>query len=241
MNAVVDRNRVAPLPEAGRSTAKTGTQPRLASSASPLHPSLVAALDPSGAEAEALRELRSQLILRWFGEQRALAVIGARAADGADTVAANVAISLAQLGEPTLLIDANLRAPRLHDLFGLQPAAGLSDLLRNRDVHDAAIVPVPAVDSLHVLCAGQVPSNPQELVSRTPFMYLMKTLPDRFRALVIATPPALAYADAQVIAARAGGCLLVTRRHRTRIADVARVKDQLVPAKATLVGGVLRG
>jgi len=86
-----------------------------------------------------------------------------------------------------------------------------------------------------------VPSNPQELVSRTPFMYLMKTLPERFRAIIIATPPALAYADAQVIAARAQGCLLVTSRHKTRLADVTRIKDQLVPAKATLVGGVLRG
>jgi Mrp family chromosome partitioning ATPase len=77
-------------------------------------------------------------------------------------------------------------------------------------------------------------------VSRTPFIYLMKTLPDRFRAVIIATPPALDYADAQLIAARARGCVLVTRRHRTRIADVERVKSQLVPAHEELLGGVIR-
>jgi capsular exopolysaccharide synthesis family protein len=201
----------------------------------------VAALDPAGPRAEALRELRSQLILRWFGEHRALAVLGAHADDDADTVAANLAIGMAQLGEPTLLIDANLRAPRQHELFGLKPLAGLSDLLRNRDVHDLALLPVQAVDHLHVLCAGTVPSNPQELVSRTPFMYLLKTLPERFRAIIVATPPALAFADAQVIAARAHGCLLVTRRHHTRLADVARVQEQLVPGKAVLLGGVIQG
>jgi chain length determinant protein tyrosine kinase EpsG len=214
---------------------------RVASSASALHPALVAALDPAGARAEAFRDLRSQLILRWFGEHRTLAVIGAHADDDADTVAANLSIAMAQLGEPTLLIDANLRAPRQHELFGLKPAAGLSDLLRNRDVHDLAIVPVQSVDHLHVLCAGSIPANPQELVSRTPFIYLMKTLPERFRAIIVATPPALACADAQVIAARAHGCLLVTRRHRTRLADIARMKDQLEPGRTTLLGGVIQG
>jgi protein-tyrosine kinase len=217
------------------------TTPHVASSASALHSTLVAALDPTGARAEAFRELRSQLILRWFGEHRTLAVIGAHADDDADTVAANLSIGMAQLGEPTLLIDANLRAPRQHELFGLKSAVGLCDLLRNRDVHDQAIQPVQAVDHLHVLCAGPTPSNPQELVSRTPFIYLMKTLPERFRAVIVATPPALAFADAQVIAARAQGCLLVTRRHRTRLADVARVQDQLAPGRVELVGGVIQG
>jgi Mrp family chromosome partitioning ATPase len=110
----------------------------------------------------------------------------------------------------------------------------------NRDVHDHALLSVPAVENLHVLCAGAIPTNPQELVSRAPFIYLMKTLPERFRAIIIATPPALDYSDAQMIAARAQGCLLVTCRHHTRLADVERVKAQLKPAGATLLGGVIQ-
>jgi Mrp family chromosome partitioning ATPase len=77
-------------------------------------------------------------------------------------------------------------------------------------------------------------------VSRTPLIYLLKTLPDRFRAVIVATPPALAYADAQIIAARAHGCVLVTRRHRTSVADVMRVKSQLEPGQTVLLGGVIR-
>jgi protein-tyrosine kinase len=201
---------------------------------------LVAALDTAGARAEALRELRSELILRWFGDKRTLAVLGALREDDAESVAANLAIVLAQLGEPTLLIDANLRAPSLHSMFGASSLVGLTDLLRNRDVHDEAIVRVHAVDNLWLLPAGPAVSNPQELVSRTPFIYLMKTLPERFRAVIVATPPALPFADAQVIAARAEGCLLVTRRNRTRVADVVRIKQQLAASKTILLGGVIR-
>jgi Mrp family chromosome partitioning ATPase len=91
-----------------------------------------------------------------------------------------------------------------------------------------------------VLSAGTAPDNPQELISRTAFTYLTKTLPDRFEAVIIVTPPSLQYSDAQIIAARTGGCVLVTRRHRTRLADVARTKALLEPARATLVGGIIR-
>jgi len=215
-------------------------RPRGAHPLSALSPALVAAHVPASSEAESLRELRSQLLLRWFHEHRTLAVIGAHEEDGADVVAANIAIAMAQLGESTLLIDANLRDPRQHQLFGLRPIIGLSALLVNRDVHAEAVQPVPAVDHLHVMCAGSLPTNPQELVSRTPLIYLLKTLPDRFRAVIVATPPALEYADAQIIAARARGCVLVTRRHKTRVADVARVKSQLEPAQAVLLGAVIR-
>jgi Mrp family chromosome partitioning ATPase len=68
----------------------------------------------------------------------------------------------------------------------------------------------------------------------------MKTLPERFGAVIAVAPPALQYADAQIIAARAQGCLLVTRRHRTRLADVERVKSQLEPSRAVLLGGVIQ-
>src|SRR5262249_53130452 len=126
-----------------------------------------------------------------------------------------------------------------HQLFGLHPPAGLTDLLQTRDVRADASLPVPAVDSLHVLCAGAIPVNPQELLSRTPLIALLAALQERYHAVIVATPPALEYADAPVAAARARGCLLVARRHRTLVADVARVKSQLEPAKALLLGGVV--
>jgi capsular exopolysaccharide synthesis family protein len=213
---------------------------RAATGAERLSPELFAAHDPRGVRMEALRELRTQLLLRWFHEHRMLAVIGPREHDGADVVAANLAIAMAQHGGQTLLVDADLRRRSVDRLFGLAPRAGLADVLQDCGLCDAALQPVTAIPNLHVLSAGTAPDNPQELISRTAFTYLTKTLPDRFEAVIIVTPPSLQYSDAQIIAARTGGCVLVTRRHRTRLADVARTKALLEPARATLVGGIIR-
>jgi protein-tyrosine kinase len=201
---------------------------------------LIGMQQPQSRQTEAFRELRSQLILRWFKDGRtALAVTGGRSGDGCSSVAANLAIVLAQLGERTLLIDANFRNPRQHELFALKPEAGLADLLRGRDVYDEALTAVPSLEHLRVLCAGAVPANPQELLSRASFIYVLKTMSEKYRSIVIDTPPALAYADAQIVSARAQGCLLVTRRHRSRLADVAEVKNRLEPTGAHLLGAVI--
>jgi protein-tyrosine kinase len=201
---------------------------------------LVGMKQPQSRQTEALRELRSQLILRWFKDGRTtLAITAGRSGDGCSTVAANLAIVLAQLGERTLLIDANFRNPRQQELFALRPEAGLADLLRGRDVYDEALTAVPTLEHLRVLCAGAVPSNPQELLSRASFIYVLKKMADKYRAIVIDTPPALAFADAQIVSARAQGCLLVTRRHRTKLADVEDVKRRLEPTGAQLLGAVI--
>lgn len=238
--AAIERSIKVAAPLARRETQGRSITRIPANSTAALAPSLYAAHNPGGASAEGLRDLRSELILQWFDECRTFAVVGATKHEDADTVAANLAIVMAQLGEPTLLIDANLRQPRQHELFGLDPAFGVVDLLHYRDVYDQAVIAVPEVMNLHVLCAGRVPVNPQELVSRTSFVYLMRTLPDRFSAVIVATPPALEFADAQVIAARARGCLLVTRRHRTRIEEVRRIKSRLERAGAHLLGGIVQ-
>jgi Mrp family chromosome partitioning ATPase len=98
---------------------------------------------------------------------------------------------------------------------------------------------VPSLEHLRVLCAGVEPANPQELLSRASFIYVLKTMADKYRAIVIDTPPVLEFADAQIVAARAQGCLLVTRRHRTRLADVEEVKSRLQPTGAQLLGAVI--
>jgi len=203
---------------------------------------VVAAYQPFSAQTEQMRAIRGQLMLRWFdlSEQRqTLAVIGSQRGEGRSWLAANLAVVFAQLGERTLLIDANFRNPRQHELFSLKPEAGLADLLRGRDVYDEALTAVPSLEHLRVLCAGAVPANPQELLSRASFIYVLKTMADKYRSIVIDTPPALAFADAQIVSARAQGCLLVTKRHRTRLIDVDEVKARLEPTGAQLLGAVI--
>jgi protein-tyrosine kinase len=92
-----------------------------------------------------------------------------------------------------------------------------------------------------VLCAGTQPPNPQELVSRVTFRYLLEAAPKNFDVVIIDTPPILEFADAQIIAGAAGGCLLSARRHRTRLADIERARAKFAPTPALLLGTTIVG
>ena len=200
---------------------------------------LVAAYEPFSPQVEALRAIRSQLMLRWFGRgRRALAVVGADPDDGAALFAANLAVVLSQLGEQTLLVDANLRTPRQHDIFGLKPRQGLSDLLAGRTDLDV-INRVPDFVDLSVLPAGTLPPNPQELLSRESFRSLHTLLESHYDILLYDLAPASAGADALAAAGRAGGVLLVARKDHTQVAAMARMAGHLVEAGAEVVGAVV--
>jgi protein-tyrosine kinase len=223
-----------------RALARQADFPLVASGESALSPELITAYQPHSARAEELRTLRSELVLRWFGRgNRVLAVVEARRGNGCNVLAANLAVSFAQLGERTLLIDANLRAPSQQTLFGLTANCGLVDFIEGRESLDKVLTAVPGFSRLSVMCAGAPPPNPQELLGHISFGYLMETSPTKYDVVIVDAPPMLECAYAQIIAARAGGVVLSTRRHRTRLADAIRVKSQLQPAGAVLLGAVI--
>jgi len=204
-----------------------------------LSPRLVAAYEPFSPPVEALRAIRSQLMLRWFARgRRALAIAGADPGDGASQLAANLALVFSQLGEQTLLVDANLRNPRQHDMFSLKSRLGLSDLLAGRADLDV-IQPVPAFTELSILPAGTLPPNPQELLLREGFRNLHTQLESRYDVVLYDLAPSTAGADALAVAGRAGGVLLVACKHRTSIASVGRMAGQMAAAGAEVVGSVL--
>lgn len=213
--------------------------PYLRAGESPLSDELMTAYQPFSAQAEAMRKLRTELSMRWFGKHKTLAIVSAREAEGASAIASNLAIAFAQSGERTLLIDANFRTPRQHELFGLAAESGLSTVLAGRSAFDDALSPIDLFDNLSILCTGPIPPNPQELLARVSFSYVMETASEAFDVVLVDTPPLLEYADAQTIVARTGGCLLAMRRHATRVADVEQARVLLAPAAATLVGTVL--
>jgi chain length determinant protein tyrosine kinase EpsG len=201
---------------------------------------LFAACDPFGPQAEALRELRSELTLRWFNERhKMLAIVAARAGAGCSSIAANLAVAFAQVGERTLLIDANLRSPRQAELFAVGGSPGLTGVLGGRVSIKEAISHVSGFDRLSVLTAGPGVPNPQELLSRVPFSYVMETLPSGFDLVIVDTPPVLDCADAQIVAAHAGGCVLVARRHATRLNDISKCRRRLEPSNAAVLGLVI--
>lgn len=202
--------------------------------------SVVAAYQPFSAAMEALRALRSQLLLRWFEPAeggRCLAVVSPGGGDGRSWLVANLAVLFSQLGERTLLIDADLRQPCQHQLFGIEGRHGLSGYLAGHDGNEA-IARIPGLTNLSLLAAGVVPPNPQELLARPAFAQLLEQQCRQFDVVLIDTPAAN-FADAQLIAARAGGALLLGRRHHSSVAELRQCSQTLLAAGVTLVGSVL--
>jgi protein-tyrosine kinase len=210
--------------------------------ASALDQSLFAAYEPLGARSEALRQLRCELKLRWFSEQRrSLCVIEPRGGAESSRLAANLAIAFSQTGDRTLLIDTNLRTPRQREWFGLGNDQGLTQILGGRLSLVDGLIGVEDFAHLSLLPAGAAVPNPQEMLSRSSFADLMEVLPVSFDVVIATAPPLLEYADAQLIAARCGGCLLVTERDNTRMADIEAARMRLAPSGAKLVGAVMLG
>ena len=202
---------------------------------------LVAAYTPFSPVVEQLRVLRSQLMLRWFdaeAQRKALAIVSPDNGEGRSFIAANLAIVFSQLGERTLLIDADLRTPRQHELFMLGNNAGLSDMLVGR-IGAEAVVRVPSLLGLSVLPAGAVPPNPQELLGCPAFVEALQSISGDFDVVIIDTPAAKDYADAQTIAVRAGAALMLIRKNWSSIPKTAQLTRNLQQSGAILVGSVL--
>lgn len=201
---------------------------------------LVAAFQPFSPQVEALRALRSQLMLRWFTgqqERRALAIVSPARGEGRSYLAANLAVVFSQLGEHTLLIDADMRNPRQHALFGLENRTGLSSIVGRGEVSN--IHRIPSFKDLSLLTAGPQPPNPQELLGRPPFAKLLAELAGEFDVVIIDTPATDEYGDARAIAVRAGGALMVARKKETRVADLRELVKQLTQSGVAVVGSVL--
>ena len=201
---------------------------------------LVAAYQPFSAQVEVLRNVRSQLMLRWFATGRkTLAIASVNSKEGASLFAANLAVVFSQQGENTLLVDANLRTPRQHQVFGLKGKQGLSDVLAGRAHLATTIANIDSFVDLSVLQAGTLPPNPQELVSRSTFDDLVVAIAEPFDVVLFDTSSLSTGADALAVAARAGGVLLVARKDVTSLTDLSNAATELVRNGVEVVGSVM--
>jgi len=209
--------------------------------ARPLSDDLVAAYQPFSPRVEQLRAIRSQLMLRWFDraeERQVLTIVGADRADGRSCLAANLAIVFSQLGERTLLVDADMREPRQHYLFNLENQIGFSTLLAGRS-REEAIVRITDLAGLSVLPAGPTPPNPLELLNRLNFDEFMIQAKGAYDVVIVDTPAMASGEDAAMIAVRTGAALAVARSGSTRVAAFTDLVQGLMDAGVTLVGSVL--
>jgi len=202
---------------------------------------LVILAEPHSAQAEAVRGIRSQVVRhlgRAADRRRALAVVSPAPGDGKTFLVANLGVALAQTGGRTLIVDADMRGPRMHEIFDLRERHGLSSALIGRaDGH--IIQPVAAVPGLYVLPCGITPPNPLELIERAAFRSLMDNLPKHFDHVLVDTPAVIYGADARAIAERCGASLLVARRNRSGLAALRHVAGELAEEPDALVGMIV--
>ena len=206
-----------------------------------VNPELVALNQPFGVQAESFRAIRSQIMMRLFneGQERcAIAVVSPDSGDGKSFFAANLAITLAQLGGRTLLVDADMRGPRQHQVFGIPNHAGLSGILSGRS-EAKVIQQVPGVPSLFVLPVGVTPPNPLELVERPAFGLLIRELLSKFDHVVVDTPAAQYGSDCAVIAARSGAALVLARKGQSQVASLQDLVADLAETPAKLAGVIV--
>ena len=203
-------------------------------------PELVALNEPFSIRAESFRALRSQLMVRVFIEgetHKALALISHDAGDGKTYTTSNLAVTLAQLGGRTLLVDADLRGPRVHEVFNIPNRAGLSGILSGR-ADNQVIQQVAGIPSLFVLPVGTTPPNPLELVERPAFGLLMRELCSKFDHVVVDTPASIYGADAAVIAAKCGAALLIARKDTSRTQSLLELVASLQGTPVNIAGVV---
>jgi protein-tyrosine kinase len=206
-----------------------------------LNPELVSAVQPFSKQAEAFRAIRGQVLLRAFPEgepRRALAVISANAGDGKTFFAANLAIVLAQIGGRVLLVDADLRGPRQHEVFGIENTLGLSGVLSGR-AEQQVIRQIADMPSLYLLPGGAIPPNPIELVERPAFGLLIKELVSKFDYVIVDTPAAYYGADASAVALKCGAALCVARQGKSKVSGIQDLLATISAGTVKLAGVIM--
>lgn len=193
---------------------------------------------PSSESAEAIKRLRSEVLMR-IGEVDSIqiAIVSPYAGEGKSHMAASLAISFAQLNIPTMLIDASLRKPAVHKLFGLSNQVGLSTMLAKRSPKTLEAIPEVMPD-LWVLVSGPLPPNPVEILSAPKLRDLISNFSDKVSVFIVDTPAFLQSADAQSIALQTGRVLIVARENMTRLADLKKAKLELSGAGVDVIGTV---
>jgi capsular exopolysaccharide synthesis family protein len=203
---------------------------------------LVAQHLPKSQVSEAFRALRTALLLSQAEHPpQVILVTSALPREGKTTAAANLAVTLAQLGDRTLLIDADLRKPGVDRLLNLANGkyAGLTSYLAGVSSLELVTVPHPAIPNLSAIPTGPLPPNPADLLSSRKLADALAELRRTFKFIVIDSPPIMAATDAVILSVLSDGVLLVVRSGETPKAAFTRTRDLLVSVKCRLLGVVL--
>jgi capsular exopolysaccharide synthesis family protein len=204
-------------------------------------PMLCAFHSPKSTRAEAFRGIRTALYFSTHGSgHQVIQVTSPHAADGKSTLAANLAVSIAQSGKRTILIDADFRRPRVHKMFPVSSEVGLASAIRG-DCDLSAAVQMSGVPSLWILPCGPRPSNPAELLTSPRFQEMLQEIRSKFDFVIVDTPPVLVVTDPCVVAPRVDGVVLALRLARNVRPSAERARDVFASLGANVLGVVVNG
>jgi capsular exopolysaccharide synthesis family protein len=203
---------------------------------------LVALEDNRSAMAEAYRHLRTSLLFSSAGKPPAtILVTSSQPSEGKTTTAINTAITLAQGGAEVVLIDCDLRRPRLHSHFNMENTHGLTNYLSGEKDTDNLLKTFPNLPNLKIITSGPIPPNPAELLSSNEMKHLLQFLSGNFKHVVVDSPPAISFTDAAILSTIVDGVVLVAMSGKSSIHLMRRFKQRLGNIGARIYGVVLNG
>jgi capsular exopolysaccharide synthesis family protein len=202
---------------------------------------LIVHTHPMSAVAENFRTVRTNLMFMGGDEPiRTLAVTSANPREGKTTVTTNLAIAIAQSGKNVLIVDTDLRRPRVHRVFGLGSRVGVSSIVAGEATLESAVQDT-SIPNVHILACGPIPPNPSELLHRDRFARLVAEARTAYDFVIFDSPPLRAVTDAAVLAPQLDGTLVVVRPSHTTRDALSGALRQLRDVGAVVVGGVING
>ncbi len=194
---------------------------------------------PKSQFSEALRSLRTSLLLSSASPPKYILFTSATPAEGKTTIATNTAVIFAQGGTRVLLIDADMRRPAIHPRFGISGRTGLSTLLTGSSTFADTIQNVPEAPTLDIIVSGPVPPFPAELLGSKAMLALLKSAGELYDYILIDSPPILSVTDGVILAREADAVVLVVRHGKSSRHIIRRARDLLIRADAPITGIVL--
>ncbi|MBA3766868.1 MAG: CpsD/CapB family tyrosine-protein kinase [Acidobacteria bacterium] len=190
--------------------------------------------------AEAYRHLRTSLLLSSAGQPpKTILMTSSQPSEGKTTTAVNTAIMLAHTGADVLVVDCDLRRPRLHSHFNVPNARGITNCLSGETDLDSLLQSYERLPNLKIMTSGPVPPNPAELLGSNEMRKLLSEMVERFTHVIIDSPPCISFTDASILSTMVDGVVLVVHSGRSSRAVVRRAKQQLLDVGANIFGVVL--